>query len=113
MKVPVTVSVGGFKFRVEYPDAIPDESGDLSGNCTVSTLTIKISKTQNPTPEIVLRTLFHELVHAALGLTGHSEMLGEKHEEGITYALENMLAGLFVFSPNAAVTYREVDFPWE
>lgn len=116
MRAPVSVMIGGKKVRVEYPDTIPgdtEEEGDLSGDTNSMACRIRISKTQNKSPDAVLHTLIHEMLHMAIGITGHSEVLGAKREEAIVYALENMLAPLLVLNPAAPVKYREIDFPWE
>ena len=38
-----------------------------------------------------LVTLWHEMTHALLDITGHSYGLTEKHEEALVRALENMM----------------------
>lgn len=116
MKVPVQITIGGKKIRIEYPDVIPGdtaEEGDLSGDTQVLVRRVRISKTQNKSPEDIISTLFHEILHVAIGLTGHSEVLKSGEEEALVYALENMLGGLFVFHPMAQIKYRDIEFPFE
>lgn len=110
MKVPVQVMVGGKKVRVEYVDALPD--GD-SGRIVLEDRLISISKSCHANEAAVFTTLFHELTHYAFAITGHSAEWTDAHEEPLVYALENMLADLFVFSPNAPIKYRDVEWPDE
>lgn len=116
MRVPVQMMIGGKKIRIDYPDVIPGdtpEEGDLSGDSQVLGGRIRISKTQNKSPEAVLHTIFHEALHMAIGITGHSEILVAKQEEALVYAIESMLAPLLILNPAAPVKYREIEFPWE
>lgn len=50
---------------------------------------IEIDKSQSIDEQV--STLFHEMIHAALFVSGHSEMLKLKHEEAIIRALEHGL----------------------
>lgn len=103
MRVPAEVMVGGRKLRVEYVDSLEGGYGDLK----MSDGLIRIAMDQHDTEEEVFSTLFHELTHYALWLTGHSEAWSDPIEEAVVTALENMLAGLFVFSKVAPVKWKD------
>lgn len=87
------------------------DGSQLCGETIAYALHIRISKSQNRTAEKLWGTLFHELAHVVMELTGHRELLGEKQEEGVVYALEAMLAPLLTLSTRAGVRFREVPFP--
>jgi hypothetical protein len=107
MKVPVQVTVGGKKVRIQYVETLPD---DCSGELEVGAATVRISKSRHANEREVFTTLFHELIHFALERTGHSAVWTDAQEEPLVYALENMLAELFWFRSDGAVKYREVEW---
>lgn len=114
MKVPVSVKMGGLKVKIDYVDDLPDDDGSqLSGDANSLSRRIRINKSQHDAGEKLLATLLHELMHVALGLCGHSELLGDKKEEAIVGGLETMLAPLLVLNSSTAIKYKEIDFPWE
>lgn len=114
MKAPVRVPVGGRQVRVVYVEVIFDEKGGLlCGEAYPDRALIRICKHAHKDARAVFRTLYHELCHISLGITGHNQGLQENQEEPIVYGLENMMADLFVFSPKAGIKYREVEFPFE
>lgn len=107
MKVPVQVMVGGKKVRIQYEEVL--ENND-SGQIETATGVIRIGKEQHADERAVFTTLFHELVHYAFAVTGHSAEWTNAQEEPLVYALENMLADLFTFHKGAAVRWREVEW---
>ena len=114
MKVPTSLLIGGCRVTVSYVDDLPDDDGSqLSGDCNPLQRRIRINKLQHTSGDKLMATLFHELLHAALGLCGHSELLGGKKEEAIVYGLETMLAPLLLLNPSASIRWREIPMQWE
>lgn len=107
MKVPVQVMVGGKKVRIEYVDELEN---DGFGEMVCDDRLVKISKTRHLDERAVFTTLFHELIHFAFEVTGHSAEWTDAQEEPLVYALENMLADLYGFHKDAAVKYKEVEW---
>jgi hypothetical protein len=83
--------VGGVKFTVTYPTKLdnPDEVGESNA----MERTIKIRADQKG--DVLERTLLHEVIHAALGVGGVSEVLHGKAEEAVVVCLENALHALY------------------
>ena len=102
--------VGGKAVRAVYLDAM---DGDIYGDVSVDGRLIRINKARHKDEKAVFTTLFHELCHFAFGVTGHSAEWTDAQEEPLVYALENMLANLFVFSPAAPIKWRDVAWPDE
>lgn len=117
MKVPYKVLIGGYPVTIKYVDELVDgDGGSLAGETVALSHTVKISTTSysNSTPDRVKSTILHELMHVAMAICGHSELLGEKKEEAVVYGLEAMLAPLLTFdAKNKSIRWKEVDFPWE
>lgn len=78
------ITVLGTTFTVERTKLEGDDLGDMS----INERKIRIDHSAS-----YGRTLLHEVIHAAIGLTGWSEVLGRK-EEGIVLALESALKGV-------------------
>lgn len=111
MKVPVQVMVGGKKVKVEYLEEL--DPAENRGEMVCYDQVIRVSQALNRTERQIFSTLFHELIHFAFEVTGHSAEWDNAKEEPIVYALEGMLADLLVFSPDAKVKYRDVPWPDE
>lgn len=93
---PKSVNVFGIKFTIEYPPDLRDTDGSACCGITDGPdHRIQICSTLNQTQEQVDSTLLHEICHAALYLTGHTEILGEKQEEALVLMFENALAPLY------------------
>lgn len=87
---PTSVMILGYEFEIRYVDDMPDgQQGEMTGDYRL----IKIDAAQKG--EELLATVMHEIIHAALFLTGWSEKLGAEEEEGIVRALEHTLAPLY------------------
>lgn len=110
MRVPVQVMVGGKAVKIEYPDTLPEGN---SGEVVCQDQVVKIAKDRHKDEKAVLATLFHELTHFALHVTGHSATWSDEKEEPLVYALENMLAPLFVICPSAPVKWKDLEWPEE
>lgn len=107
MKVPVRIPVAGKLITIEYLLDLPE---GIAGDTSSGSCRIRISKSRNKTEREVFDTLFHELLHVALDITGHSVEWTAAKEEPIVYALENALASLFTFNKHAAIRWREIDW---
>ena len=67
MKIKERIKIGGHIFRVEFPYSFMERT-DLSGQCDVPLLTIRIADVDgggNRIPETrILQAFMHELIHA-------------------------------------------------
>lgn len=119
MKVPVSVPIAGIEIKIEYPDVMVDDDGvnELRGETVEGDCLIRISKTKNRNAKEVRATLLHEIFHAAIEQTGHSQWLaavGENNEESLVYAMENSLALILnINESNKKIKWKEIAFPWE
>lgn len=112
MRVPVQVLIGGKKVRIKYVRELLDDDGTgLCGDTCVEDLQIRISKSRHKNERQLFATLYHELLHMALGIAGISAVWKDEQEEPIVYALESMLADLLGFNPAAKIRWREVTWP--
>lgn len=91
-KYPKRIVIMGVEFTVSYPDRIDDGN---SGETVLNHRTIKISKAENGTHAMVMRTLWHEAFHALLHVSGYSEFLDNQREEALVVLLEHGVEGLF------------------
>lgn len=111
MRVPTLVPIGQHKIKVRYVTRLSD---DDFGEWDPETFTVSISRSKHTDATKVWHTVWHELSHAALELSGWGKMLTEKQEEAVVTALEYALVPLMTFKANAAgVHWREVRFPFE
>jgi len=97
---PSSIFIKGTPFDIIYEDVVTDgdEKEELYGLTDVQALWIKISLSKNTTEELLQKTLFHEVIHATLGMGGQGDTIGdEKIEEGIVVCLENGLWQLMDF----------------
>jgi len=86
MKNKKEVTILGYPFKIDYTDDLPN---DTLGTTEGYKFLIKVhSSTKGEDRE---RVLLHEIIHAALHVTGWSSKLGEEDEEGIVVALEHAL----------------------
>jgi hypothetical protein len=85
---PKHLDILGHRFKIEYSnEAI---NGNLAGACDGHGRKIYVWLA----PDWQL-TLFHEMVHAVLFLTGHSFRMSESEEEALVRALEHGLGPIF------------------
>lgn len=79
-----SVSILGHKFRVDI-DATLDagEYGDTCSRTKVIRLNPRLSE------EVKLETLWHEVLHASLGISGLSHVLTADLEEAVVSCIEN------------------------
>jgi hypothetical protein len=90
MSKPTSITVGGVPFKITYP-AKMDEGQVGESNAMERTIQIK----SNQKGDEFERTLLHEVVHAAMGISGVSELFDEKVEEAVVICLENSLHSLY------------------
>lgn len=110
MKVPVSIVVAGRRIRIKYPDTLISDGEASYADVDVANRLIRVSASDHNTGREVFETVFHELVHYGLRTSGLATILGKKLEEAVVEALEERLAPLFVFSPDASVTLKDIDF---
>lgn len=84
---PSRVHLYGYKIRIYYCHQMPRADRDCFGITYVNEKAIFISLDQ-PREEME-RTLFHELCHMLLFLSGHHFKISEEDEEGIIRAFEH------------------------
>lgn len=83
--IPDSLTVGGHKIQIIVD---PNMSYDLHGTYFDKKIHI------NPFHDEIEGTLFHELVHAAMDISGQKDHLSDDQEEAIVKAIENMIAHL-------------------
>lgn len=110
MRVPISMMVGGKRVRIEYLSDLPDGN---AAELVCGERLIRVSKAKHKSERELFSSLYHELCHFAFEIAGHSVEWSDAQEEPLVYCLENMLAELFVFHPNAPIKYREINWPGE
>lgn len=116
MRVPVFIPVAGKRVSVQYLTRVPGDSedSDVFGDTTEDGLEIRISKSKHKSEREVFNTIFHEIKHSAVTIIGISHLLGDKLEEALVTGVENAVADLFCFNPDApGVRWKTVKFPFE
>jgi Zn-dependent peptidase ImmA (M78 family) len=89
-KIPASIQISGHDFAIET-----SELEEMYGDCDVQQRKIRINSAKSL--EKQWETLFHEVIHAILGISGHSELLKEDGEEALTRLLEHQLWPLVDF----------------
>jgi hypothetical protein len=79
------VTVLGHKIAVKVVDHLEDSGQDLLGAYNPEKKTIYLTRGVDKS------VLFHEVIHAAIYLSGNSEGLSSAREEGLVLALEHAL----------------------
>lgn len=69
--------------------SMPADSKEDYGESLPEDRRVHINLPRHKTSEAAERTLFHELMHCVLALTGQDQHLDEKTEEGVIRALEH------------------------
>lgn len=92
-----TIDVGGVPHKIEFKDVVSADDTDCYGVTDVRDWEITISAKLERHRQAYI--LFHEIIHAGLGVTGHSENMKEGEEEALVVALTNMLWPLVDFRP--------------
>lgn len=83
IKLPSTVYPAGIPFKVVEDKLDEDEHGEMIGE--MRTIRISSEKSHQSTK---WDTLLHEYLHAILYVSGLSQVLDEKMEEGIVITME-------------------------
>lgn len=87
-KFPASVSILGKKVAITYKPL-----KNLFGNYDINTKTINIDS--NLSDRDTKSTLFHEMIHACIDISGQSEHLTEAQIEGVVISIENGMLGNF------------------
>ena len=99
--VPTEIKMFGEKVQVLYTKKHLLDDPEVSGLSNATDLWIKISLQNNKTERDVRHTLFHEMVHIALGRAGIASILStgssDNLEEGVVICIENFLGPLLKF----------------
>ena len=84
-RMPKSVTVLGHKINIKVVEHLDDDGQELLGAFNAETKTIFLSKGCDKS------VLLHEVIHAAIYLSGNSEGLSANREEAIVLALEHAL----------------------
>jgi hypothetical protein len=87
--LPASLKILGATFRVEVCDLEDPATEVLFGTCDVDKRVIRINK--NVSAADARKTLFHESLHAALGIAGLDHSLPGPLEESVVVCLENAM----------------------
>jgi hypothetical protein len=96
------IRIGGYPWQIVIePGLCDEEKGLVQGETDVVHRIIKLNG--DLPPHIQLQTLWHECIHAALYITGKSELMDHMQEEALVLALEYSLYPLIPEIMNRAV----------
>lgn len=111
MKVPTSIKLLERTVTIKWLDELIDDDGDsIYGRTFPLDNLIEISISRHRTAEAVHHTVFHELTHWVLGITGVSNLFKERVEEAVTSSVEN-LSMLYRLDPkDTRITWKEVEF---
>lgn len=82
-KLPKSINILGVEFKVEEDSSMPDEE---YGETDIEKRLIRMNPKHR---ETYLDSFFHEMFHAAMGVSGQAFLLDEKHEEALVRMLEH------------------------
>lgn len=85
-KLPKIIQVLGVDFTVEEDPSMPE---DEYGETLIEKRTIRINPKHK---ELYLDTFWHEVFHAAFGVSGQSFLYDEKQEEALVRMFEHALS---------------------
>jgi hypothetical protein len=90
-----SIPIAGIHTSITWTrEEMPDDCRDDYGHTEAGRRSINVNSEFCGSEFAAESTLFHEVIHAALAYTGHSELLeslGEKAEEALVLALEYAL----------------------
>lgn len=92
--LPTSLTIMGCQFAV-YNASL---GGDTYGETEGIERTIKVDLAKHHSQEQVASTLFHEVIHAVLHVSGQSELLKGKQEEALVVALEHGLSPIITLT---------------
>jgi hypothetical protein len=112
MRVPVLIPIGAHvKLPIRYVEQL---EANVFGDFCPESLVVRVSKSRHTSSDQLFTTIWHELAHAALWISGWGKALTDEQEEAVVTALEFSIAPYMVFSSKApGVRWREIQFPWE
>lgn len=84
-RFPKSVTVLGHRINIKVVEHLDDDGQELLGAFNAETKTIFLAKGCDKS------VLFHEVIHAAIYLSGNSEGLSASKEESLVLALEHAL----------------------
>lgn len=88
---PKALWIGNIPFKVEYVEKVSDN--DDYGETDGHERKIRIKAALKGLT--LHRTIAHEALHAALHVSGQTELMSDRQEEALVVALENLLAHCF------------------
>lgn len=109
VKVPSSIElITGKPIKFSYKKELKSDDGyQALGLFDGPKRRIEVSLCQ--TPEQMSETILHELTHAVLYMSGQSERLTQKCEEGIVIAMET-LSNVYKLDPkNPAIKWRYIE----
>lgn len=114
MLVPVKVPVLGYDIKIKYVDKAPpvDANGYISrAEYNGGDKSIEVFCEGNKDAAELIQTIWHELGHAMLDISGQSELFEDKGEEALCELLGHTMSKVAVFG--AKTKFKEVKMPWE
>lgn len=116
MKVPVKITLQGRDVPIRYVKKIPGETEDdpsYGEFCHIEKV-ITINKVRHKSGPELFSTVYHEMLHAIMDITGQNTGMSNQREEVLVRAFENSLYGVLQFNVHSPlIKWREVKFPFE
>jgi hypothetical protein len=107
LKDITSVSCLGVNIPVHFVDDIPDPYATIFGTFSEEKKTIKIRLNDKDT---MSETLIHEYIHAALYVSGNSQLMSNELNESICHCITNAIIQLCKINLNSpAIGYEERD----
>lgn len=116
MKVPVRITIQGRDVPIRYLKKIPGETEDdpSYGEFDRVTKVITINKARHTSGPELFSTVYHEILHAIMDITGQNTGMSEHREETLVRAFENSLYGVLQLNVSSPlVKWREIKFSFE
>ena len=94
---PLRISICGMPFKVEWVKSLGGAPG--VGRCKIHEQTILV-QSQGQGPDQERDTVLHEVLHAAITMTGHEGDFRSSREEAVVYAMSPVLLGVLRGNPH-------------
>ena len=93
---PLRISICGMPFKVEWVESLVPPG---VGRCEVHEQTILVQN-QGQGPDQERDTVLHEILHAAIKMTGHEDDFRSSREEAVVYGISPVLLGVLRGNPH-------------
>ncbi len=88
--IPETITIAGRDIKIVWKDF-----EETYGQYVHDKREIHLARRIQDSEAMVWQTLYHELVHAALGMAGLDHVLGDDNEEAVVRCIEHLLFPVF------------------